>query len=401
MHIPSIISLLGAAALTSAAKLTINIPPNSPALPNPATLPASTHAVLIGAPGTKFSAPLRRDNTFVFSSLPEASYLLEIHSRDHFFAPYRVDVGHTAGESAQQETVHVWQTFRGNEWSNKGPHLGSANDELRIDVRPAAQKDFYQPRGGFSVMSIFKNPMILMGLVSVVMIFGMPYLMENSTFSWKRRSGGGLYYEDGFTDFISQWTKRRRRRWKRCSRARSAVLRVRPRRFRTSIWLASCLASLRLLRLGRRRRSERDREPNECKDTHNSRLLGIFTSIFSRSNSNHSADAGPMSCQSTTFSEPALHISSSFVPTHTVCISALLFCAPAAVLTIHLIMIFLLPLNSFSLKWSKRRVPDNTILILIHTAIHKAGQASAWKMKSLARIDQQLVSTSWHQSKLV
>lgn len=272
MRIPSIISLLGAAALTSAAKLTINIPPNSPALPNPATLPASTHAVLIGAPGTKFSAPLRRDNTFVFSSLPEASYLLEIHSRDHFFAPYRVDVGHTAGESAQQEVVHVWQTFRGNEWSNKGPHLGSANDELRIDVRPAAQKDFYQPRGGFSVMSIFKNPMILMGLVSVVMIFGMPYLMENST-SFLGGRAGGACYEDSFTDMILQWMRRRRRKWKKCSRARSVVLRVPLRRFRTSTWLASFLASLPLLRPGRRRRSEHDREPKECKYTYNFHLL--------------------------------------------------------------------------------------------------------------------------------
>lgn len=185
MHLPSILSLLGAAAIASAAKLTINVPPSNPHLPNPATLPPSTHATLIGAPGVKLSAPLRRDNTFVFEGLPESSYLLSIHSRDHYFLPYRVDVGHTEGEAAQ-EIVHVWQTFRGNEWSNKGPHFGSGKGELKIDVFPAARKDFYQPRGGFSVMSIFKNPMILMGLVSVVMIFGMPKLMENSEFTLAR-----------------------------------------------------------------------------------------------------------------------------------------------------------------------------------------------------------------------
>ncbi|KAM0713904.1 hypothetical protein Q7P37_010866 [Cladosporium fusiforme] len=178
MHIPSLLSLFSAAVLASAAKLTISIPPSPPALPNPAALPPSTHAVLIGAPGIKHSAPLRRDNTFVFESLPESSYLLAIHSRDHFFLPYRVDIGHTQGDAAQ-EIVHVWQTFRGNEWSNKGPHLGSAEGELSIEVRPAAQKDFYQARSGFTVMSIFKNPMILMGLFSVVMIVGMPKLMEN------------------------------------------------------------------------------------------------------------------------------------------------------------------------------------------------------------------------------
>ena len=220
MRIPSILSLLGAAALASAAKLTINVPPSPPALPNPATLPSSTHAVLIGAPGIKFSAPLRRDNTFVFESIPESSYLLTIHARDHFFAPYRVDVGHTEGESAQ-EIVHVWQTFRGNEWSNKGPSLGSAQGELQVDVRPAALKDFYQARSGFSVMSIFKNPMILMGLVSVVMIFGMPKLMENSMYSgcctWVACSMEGL------ANFL-QWTRRRRRNSKRCRLALSAVV---------------------------------------------------------------------------------------------------------------------------------------------------------------------------------
>jgi len=252
MHLPSFLSVLGAAALASAAKLTINIPPNSPALPNPAVLPASTHATLIGAPGVKFSAPLRRDNTFVFESLPESSYLLAIHARDHFFPPYRVDVGHTEGEAAQ-EIVHVWQTFRGNEWSNKGPYLGSAQGELKVDVRPAAQKEFYQTRGGFSVMSIFKNPMILMGLVSVVMIFGMPKLMENSTCFWSCLCGY-ICCKERFTDHL-QWTRRPRRKWKRCSRTRLAAPKALLPRFRTSTWLVSCLESPAVP--DQRRRSER------------------------------------------------------------------------------------------------------------------------------------------------
>ena len=255
MHIPSILSLLGAAALASAARLTVNIPPSPPALPNPATLPASTHAVLIGAPGVKFSAPLRRDNTFVFESIPESSYLLTIHSRDHFFAPYRVDVGHTEGE-ATQEIVHVWQTFRGNEWSNKGPYVGSAQGELKVDIRPAALKDFYQARSGFSVMSIFKNPMILMGLVSVVMIFGMPKLMENST-SFGNSTCGACSTKVVANSL--QWMRRPKRNSKRCRRARLAALEapwMLPIQFRTLTWPDSCQASLVVRRLGRVKRSE-------------------------------------------------------------------------------------------------------------------------------------------------
>lgn len=239
MHIPSLLSLFSAAILASAAKLTITIPPSPPALPNPAALPPSTHAVLIGAPGIKHSAPLRRDNTFVFESLPESSYLLAIHSRDHFFLPYRVDVGHPKSDAAQ-EVIHVWQTFRGNEWSNKGPHLGSAEGELKIEVRPAAQKDFYQARSGFSVMSIFKNPMILMGLFSVVMIVGMPKLMENS--KCYRTSRCGTYGEGRFTDLL-QWMTRRRRSWRRSSRTHSEAAEKLRAKCRTSTWLDSCLES--------------------------------------------------------------------------------------------------------------------------------------------------------------
>lgn len=61
-----------------------------------------------------------------------------------------------------------------------GPHYGTGQDELTIEVRPVAQKSFYQERQGFSLVSFLKSPMILMALVSVGMIFGLPYLMDNS-----------------------------------------------------------------------------------------------------------------------------------------------------------------------------------------------------------------------------
>lgn len=241
MLIPRILSLLSVATFASAAKLTVSISPAPPVLPNPATLPPSTHATLIGAPGNKISAPLRRDNTFIFDNLPEDSYLLSIHSRDHFFPPYRVDVGHAENNTAQ-EIVHVWQTFRGNEWSNKGPLLGSAQDELRIDVRPAATKEYYQQRGGFNLLGFLKSPMILMGLFSVVMIFGMPYLMDNSEALIAR----ALLLKavlDFRTDCM-QWTRRRRQSSKRCRRiARSLDRVVQRTRSKTSILRASCLAS--------------------------------------------------------------------------------------------------------------------------------------------------------------
>ena len=172
-----IATLLLTAALATAARITISIPPSPPLLPNPSTLPSSTHAILLGPPGIRYDAPIRRDNTFIFRSLDTASYLLQIHSRDHIFPPLRIDV--TTSEDGTQ-SVSAWQTFRGNEWSNQGPSYGTGQDTLKIEVRPVGQKDFYAQRQGFSVLSFLKSPMILMALVSVGMIFGLPYLMDNS-----------------------------------------------------------------------------------------------------------------------------------------------------------------------------------------------------------------------------
>lgn len=178
---------LSLAALANAAKLTVSIPASPPLLPNPATLPPSTHATLLGAAGQHYDARLTRSNTLVFNNLPVGSYLLDIHTRDHFFPSFRVDVSvqdsGVAGKSTAEELVQIWQTFKGNEWSNLGPKFGEEKNELAVTLQPSGHKEYYQRREGFNIMNFFKSPMILMGLFSVVMIFGMPYLMDNSKFS--------------------------------------------------------------------------------------------------------------------------------------------------------------------------------------------------------------------------
>ena len=183
MHLPTLLSLLlSTLPLTLAASLRISIPPY-PGLPNPSTLPPSTHAVLLGPVGISHDVPIRKANDFLFRDLEPAGYLLTVHARDYVFPPLRIDVsGEGEGEG---EKVEAWQTFRGNEWSNKGPSYGSTTGggELHVLLSPTGGKEYYQPRGGFNVLSFLKSPMILMGLVSVVFIFGLPYLMDNSKFT--------------------------------------------------------------------------------------------------------------------------------------------------------------------------------------------------------------------------
>ena len=44
-------------------------------------------------------------------------------------------------------TVEVWQTFRGNEWDNKGEKYGAGKD-ISLEVVLLGKKEFYESRGG-------------------------------------------------------------------------------------------------------------------------------------------------------------------------------------------------------------------------------------------------------------
>ncbi|EFY84528.1 hypothetical protein J3459_008434 [Metarhizium acridum] len=172
MRFPALaVPALAAPALT--ASITLYLPP----VPNPFTLPASTHATL-STLGSAFSAPISALNTFVFHNVTPGSYLADIHCKTDGFRPLRIDVARGADG---KETFQAWDTFRGNEWGNKGEALavkdGSAG--WGVEVKSLGKKMYFVDRPQFSALSILKNPMILMGLVSMLIFFGMPKLVDN------------------------------------------------------------------------------------------------------------------------------------------------------------------------------------------------------------------------------
>ncbi|KAL4927813.1 uncharacterized protein BDV17DRAFT_292302 [Aspergillus undulatus] len=195
----TLLFLLAPAALSS--RLTITIPP-SQLLPNPHSLPADTHATLTSTTlSSPLKAPLTRSGTFQFFDLAAAdykvpsgqrddlsgSYLLDIRSSEYVFAPLRVDL------DARGNVKGVWETFRGNEWGNRGVEKyirpvggdgegessGGNKKDVLVDARVVGRKGFYEVRQTFSPLSLFKNPMILLALVALAFTFGMPKLMEN------------------------------------------------------------------------------------------------------------------------------------------------------------------------------------------------------------------------------
>jgi hypothetical protein len=187
MHIPSLAIVLAFFDFTTAATLRIQIPPSN-ILPNPNTLPASTHATLTSGTSPQLDAPLRRDLILEFSNLTiPGSYLLDIYSRDFTFAPYRVDISTLGDGTASIDGV--WETYRGTKWEDKGPLLGGASADptttppqpqiVTVFAKVLAKKNFYEERQGFDPMSLLKNPMILLGIVALAITFGMPKLMEN------------------------------------------------------------------------------------------------------------------------------------------------------------------------------------------------------------------------------
>ncbi|KAI9718627.1 MAG: hypothetical protein M1828_006635 [Chrysothrix sp. TS-e1954] len=171
-----VLSLL-ATRVVSLANLTLHLPPTDLS-PNPSTLPPSTRATLVQR-SAKYSALLTRRNTFDFTDISPGSYLLNVQCRDLAFAPLRVDVVGGGDGDELGDRISVWQTFLGNAWGNKGEMRGESREgRLSIEVRPVAVKNYYMERAGFSPLDFLKSPMILLALVSLVLIVGMPYLID-------------------------------------------------------------------------------------------------------------------------------------------------------------------------------------------------------------------------------
>jgi hypothetical protein len=210
----SAITLLSTATTTHATTLHLTLTHSS--LLDPSTLPCSTHATLYGNDnGKRFTAPLRTDNSFTFGGLEAGEYLLDVHARDFVFPCLRVDVfedkedegyevlppneveGHAQQQQQQEakqgkkekETVAVHLIHPSNKWHVKGAKMAASTaslsneDEMvKVSISALAKKNYYEAREGFDLLAFFKSPMILMGVLSMGLVFGMPYLMENSEF---------------------------------------------------------------------------------------------------------------------------------------------------------------------------------------------------------------------------
>ncbi|KAK3397187.1 hypothetical protein B0T20DRAFT_415477 [Sordaria brevicollis] len=199
MQLLTTLGLLATTALAAISSpqtsITVTLPSKPPGENTSGKLfvfPPSTHGTLSTFGQTK-SAPLSVSNTLVFRNVTQGSYLLDIHCPTHAFAPLRVDVAPVldgvleegGGHGEVKLQVKAWETYRGNDWDNKGEEAprqvlkGAGGQGVGIGAKVLGEKGYFMERSKFNALSILRNPMILLGLVSMVIIFGMPKLVEN------------------------------------------------------------------------------------------------------------------------------------------------------------------------------------------------------------------------------
>lgn len=138
-----LLRILALLPLVQATSLIFRLPPTA-VLPAPLALSPITSATLTKASSPPLSIPISRTATFEFHDLAPGSYLAEIWARDFNFVPMRVDVN-------EDGRIDVWQTFRGNEWENKGEKLAGSSGQtgkLVVDVGVLSPRPVVETRGG-------------------------------------------------------------------------------------------------------------------------------------------------------------------------------------------------------------------------------------------------------------
>ena len=131
-----------AAALLATVALAADLTLYLPARPNPFTLASSTRATLSALHQAPHAAPISAVNTFVFRNVSgPASYLVDVHCPTDVFQPLRVDVG-AGGE------VEAWETFRGNDWGNKGEKVVVREGSVGkgVELRALGSKAYFMER---------------------------------------------------------------------------------------------------------------------------------------------------------------------------------------------------------------------------------------------------------------
>ena len=132
-------------------------------LPDPSSSLNSTRITLND--GRTHNTYTQVDGTFIFHRVPPGVHLLDVQSREHHFSQVKIQLL----EESMDSPKCIEYVYPGAP-KQAIPHP--------LELTAHASYEYYEPRQGFSIFSILKNPMLLMMIVSVGMMVLMPKMME-------------------------------------------------------------------------------------------------------------------------------------------------------------------------------------------------------------------------------
>ena len=132
----------------------------------------------------------RNDGSIVLHDLPAGVHLVDIYLLDYVFPELRVDVS----KKVKGRIRVAYNDGSKIVLDPLGRSHGEALGDGAVSVAPIARHKFFIPREEFSVMSIFKNPMILLSLVSVGLFYIMP--KDEMKKGIQRPAENGLRYQE-------------------------------------------------------------------------------------------------------------------------------------------------------------------------------------------------------------
>ena len=96
---------------------------------------------------------------FKFTNIPQGTYILSIDDMNNFFDSVAVEVSQKGDKDVVRAYFYNIKTGKGR--GVKHP----------ITFHPSAPKQYYEVKEPFSIMSLFKNPMMIMMAVSLGLVF--------------------------------------------------------------------------------------------------------------------------------------------------------------------------------------------------------------------------------------
>eukprot|EP00730_Choanoeca_flexa_P015454 TRINITY_DN7098_c0_g1_i1.p1 TRINITY_DN7098_c0_g1~~TRINITY_DN7098_c0_g1_i1.p1 ORF type:complete len:227 (+),score=57.71 TRINITY_DN7098_c0_g1_i1:54-734(+) len=116
--------------------------------------------------GGQYVGYLSEEGYFTINDLPSASYHLEVASPKYTFQPLRVDVDSRFDNGAR--------AFKADPVGGLPPVSVPYSESVGLNLRPMGRMDYFEPKKQWSILDALMNPMILMAVLPMALMYMMP-----------------------------------------------------------------------------------------------------------------------------------------------------------------------------------------------------------------------------------